>query len=135
MSALTRHWELKLLALGFAVALWLFVTTSEKSDRVLSAPVEFDGMPPGLVLTTDRPDSVEVQVHALRSSLSRLGPDQIRAHVNLSGASPGEVALHVLPEQVAVPAGITVVRVNPSRIRVVLEAAGAARSEAVPREP
>jgi YbbR domain-containing protein len=135
MSALTRHWELKLLALGFAVVLWLFVMTSEKSDRIVSAPVEFDGMPPGLVLAPNRPDSVEVQVHALRSSLSRLRPDQIRAHVNLSGVSPGAVALRVLPEQVAVPAGVTVVRVNPSRIRVVLEAAGAARSEAAPLDP
>src|SRR5262249_59763723 len=135
MSAITRHWELKLLALGFAVVLWVFVMTSEKSDLVLSAPVEFDDMPPGLALTADRPDSVEVQLHALRSSLSRLGPDQIRARVNLSGAIPAQVALRVLPEQVAVPAGITVVRVNPARIRVVLEAVGASRSEAAPPEP
>ena len=47
MSGLTRHWELKLLALGFSVALWLFVMTSEKSDLILSAPLEFDGFPPG----------------------------------------------------------------------------------------
>jgi hypothetical protein len=120
MNALTRHWELKLLAIGFAVLLWLFVMTSEKSDLILSAPIEFRNVPPGLVLTAERPDSVDVQLHALRGSLSQLAPDQIKARVNLSGAAPGEVALRVLPEQVTVPAGITVVRVNPSRIRVVL---------------
>jgi hypothetical protein len=135
MNPLTRHWELKLLALGFSVALWLYVMTSEKSDLIVSAPVEFDGVPPGLALTAERPDSVDVQLHALRTSLSRLAPDQIKARVNLAGASLGEVAVRVLPEQVVVPAGITVVRVNPSRIRVVLEAARSSRSEAAPRAP
>jgi YbbR-like protein len=134
MNALTRHWELKLLALSFSVALWLYVMTSEKSDLIVSAPIEFDGVPSGLALTAERPDSVDVQVHALRASLSRLTPDQIKARVNLAGASPGEVAVRVLPDQVLVPAGITVVRVNPSRIRLVLEAARSSRSEAAPRE-
>ena len=122
MNALARHWELKLLAGGFAVLLWLFVMASEKSDLILSAPLEWDGVPAGLAVTGERPDSVDVQLHALRGSLSRLSPDQIKVRVNLSGVIPGEVALRVLPEQVTVPAGITVVRVNPSRIRVVLEA-------------
>jgi YbbR domain-containing protein len=135
MSALTRHWELKVLALGFAVVLWLFVMTSEKSDRILSAPVEFDGVPAGLMLIGERPDSVNVQLHALRTSLSRLGADQIKARVDLSGAGPGDVLLRVLPEQVEVPAGITVVRVNPSRIHVVLEAVAASRSQGPPPEP
>ena len=131
MRALTRHWELKLLALGFSIGLWLFVMTSEKSDLILSAPIEFDGVPVGMTLTGERPDSVDVQLHGLRGSLARLAPDQIKAHVNLSGASQGEVAIHLLPEQVLVPAGITVVRINPSQIRVILEVLRSSRSGAV----
>jgi len=45
----------------------------------------------------------------------------VKARLSLSGARPGEVTLHVLPEQISVPAGVTVIRVNPSRVRVVLE--------------
>jgi YbbR-like protein len=135
MNAITRHWEMKLLAIGFSVALWLYVMTSERSDLILTAPLEFEGVPPGLALTAERLDSVDVQLHALRGSLARLSPDQIKARVNLSGAGPGEIAVPVLPEQVAVPAGITVVRVNPSRIRVVLEAVRSSGSRAAPKEP
>ena len=135
MSVMTRHWELKLLALGFSIALWLFVMTSEKSDLVLSASVEFDGVPPGLVLTSERPDSVEVQVHGLRGTLARLSPDQIKARVSLSGVGPGETTLRLLPEQVAVPAGVTVLRVTPSRIRVMLMAGSSPRSEQGPVVP
>ena len=135
MNVLTRHWELKLLAVGFSVALWLFVMTSEKSDLILSAPVQFDDVPSGLALTGERPDSVDVQLHGLRASLARLSPDQIKARVSLSGASPGEITLRLLPEQVGVPSGITVVRINPSRIRVVLEAMRSSRAEPVAGEP
>jgi hypothetical protein len=133
MNVITRHWELKLLALGFSVALWLFVMTSERSDLILSAPIEFEGLPSGLTLTPERPDSVDVQVHALRGSLSRLTPDQIKVRISLSGATSGEIALRVLPQHVIVPSGITVVRVTPSQLRVVLEASSAPRAEVRPR--
>jgi len=134
MNVITRHWELKLLALGFSVALWLFVMTSERSDLILAAPIEFEGLPAGLTMTSDRPDSVDIQVHALRGSLSRLTPDQIKVRISLSGATSGEMALRVLPEHVIVPYGITVVRVNPSRLRLILEASTAPRAEVLPRK-
>jgi hypothetical protein len=124
VSLLTRHWELKLLALGFAVALWLFVTTAEKSDLIVSAPIEIEGLPAGAVVTGEQPESVDVQLHGLRGSLGRLAPDQLRARLSLAGAEPGEVTVRILPEHIAVPPGITVLRVNPSRIRLVLDMPG-----------
>jgi len=135
MSWLTRHWELKLLALGFSVALWFFVMTSEKSDLVLSAPIEFDGVRSGLVLARERPDSVEVQVHGLRGTLARLSPEQVKARVSLAGMSAGEATLYLSPDQVMVPVGVTVLRVNPSRIRVILVAGPPSRSERGSRVP
>jgi len=134
MNVITRHWELKLLALGFSVALWLFVMTSERSELILAAPIEFEGLPAGLTMTSDRPDSVDIQVHALRGSLSRLTPDQIKVRISLSGATSGEMALRVLPEHVIVPYGITVVRVNPSRLRLMLEASTAPSAAVLPRK-
>jgi hypothetical protein len=124
VTALTRHWELKLLALAFAFALWLFVMTSQNSDLIVSAPVELAGLPAGLVISGEEPDSVDVQLHGLRGSLARLAPEQVRARLSLAGAEPGEVILRVLPEHIAVPPGITVLRINPSRIRIVLDTSG-----------
>lgn len=135
MSFVTRHWELKLLALAFSTALWFFVMTSEKSDLILSAAVELDQVPPGLEVVGQRPDSVDVHVHGLRGALARLSPDAIKAHLSLAGAHPGEVTLRLLPEQVAVPPGITVLRVSPSRILVVLGAAASPRPQAIPQRP
>ena len=120
MSVLTQHWELKLLALGVSMVLWVFVMSSEKADLIMAAPLELDNIPAGLEVKGDRPDSVDVQLHGLRGALTRLGTDRVKARLNLAGAKAGEVTVRVLPEQITVPPGITVVRVNPSRVRLVL---------------
>jgi YbbR-like protein len=98
------------------------VMTSEKADLVLAAAVELDGIPAGLMLVGDRPDSVDVQLHGLRAILARVGPEHVRARVNLAGARPGEVVVRLVPDQIDVPSGVTVLRVSPSRLRVTLEA-------------
>jgi hypothetical protein len=115
------HWELKLLAVVFAFALWLFVMTSEKTDLILAALIELQGVPPGLIVAGE-PESVDVQLHGLRGNLARLAPDQLRARLSLAGVEAGEVTLRVLPEHITVPPGITVLRISPSRIRVTLAA-------------
>lgn len=133
MTALLQHWQLKVAALAVATALWVFVTTSEKAEVVVAAPLEIDAVPPGVQVVGERPDSVDVQLHGLRAILGRLGPDQVRARVSLAGVRPGEVVLRVLPEQIVVPAGVTVLRVSPSRVRFVVEASRSSRLTVVPR--
>ncbi len=126
MRRLVRHWELKLAAVVLSVALWLFVMTSEKAELVLSAPVEFDEIPAGLVVAGERPDSVDVQLHGLRAVLARLGRDEVRARISLAGVRPGEVVVRLVPDQIAAPSGVTVLRVSPSRLRLTLEPGRAA---------
>ena len=126
---LFRHWELKLAAVVLSVALWLFVMTSEKSDLILTASIELQGVPSGLVVAGGEPESVDVQLHGLRGSLARLAPDQLRARLSLAGVEPGEVTLRVLPEHITVPPGITVLRISPSRIRLTLAASASPPGE------
>jgi YbbR-like protein len=121
-----RHWELKLAAVVLSVALWLFVMTSEKAELVLAAPVEFDEIPPGLVVAGERPASVDVQLQGLRAVLARLSRDEVRARINLAGVRPGEVVVRLVPDQIAAPSGVTVLRVSPSRLRLTLEPGHAA---------
>ena len=120
MSMLIQHWELKLLALGLSLVLWGFVMTSEKAELIMAAPLELDDIPVGLEVQGERPESVDVQLRGLRGALARLGSDRVRARLNLAGARAGEVVIRVMPEQIAVPHGVTVLRVSPSRVRLVL---------------
>ena len=117
---LMRHWELKLLALAFSAGLWVFVMTSERTNIVVSLPLDLDSVPPGLVVTGERPESIEVQLHGLRAALASVSPGSLRARVSLAGARAGDLVLSLGPEQIVVPPGESVLRVNPTVIRVAL---------------
>ena len=124
LNALTRHWEIKLLALAFSAGLWVFVMTSEKTNVVLSLPLELEAVPAGLVVKEGTPEHVEVQLHGQRAALSRVSPGSLRVKVSLRGARPGDVLVSLGPEQIAVPSGVSVLRVNPGVVRVVLAREG-----------
>jgi hypothetical protein len=121
-DALRRHWELKLLALAFATAIWFFVMTTERTEVILNAPVEVRGLPAGLTLAGDVPETVDVQLHGLKGTLARVSSDQVRAKLDLSAARPGELLLKLEPGHVEAPAGTTVLRVMPSQVRVIVMA-------------
>ena len=118
LAWLVHHWELKLLALAFSAALWVFVMSSEKTNVTLPLPVELDAVPAGLMVTSERPDTVDVQLHGLRSALLRVSPDALRVRINLAGARPGEVVVGLAPDQIVVPPGVSVIRITPSVVRV-----------------
>ncbi len=130
---LTGNWELKILSLLAASVLWFLVVSGEKAHVRLAVPVEFDAIPAGLELAGERPESVDVEVQGLRSRLARLSGEDLRASVGLAGARAGESTIRLLPENIRVPRGVTVVRVSPSRLRVVLEPSETAMVRVVPR--
>ncbi len=111
-----RHWELKLLALGFVRgALGLRHDLREGRDDRGRAPVELDGLPAGLdVKGRAARQRGRAAPRPARHDPGAASADQVRARLNLVGAGPGEVVLLELePEHVRVPPGVTVLRVMP----------------------
>src|SRR5499425_1204331 len=94
--------------------------SSEKTNVTLPLPVELDGVPSGLMVTSERPDTVDVQLHGLRSALLRVAPDALRVRINLAGPRPGDGGGGLAPRQPMVPPGVSVVRITPCVVRVVL---------------
>jgi len=124
-SWLTDHWQLKLLSLGFAILLWVFVASEEKVETVMSVPVEFVRIPPGLEIAGGDGDSVDVRIQGLRTLLTRLGGRELRVTVDLREAGPGETTVRLTPAEVRAPQGIQVLRVTPSRLRLRLQPSSA----------
>ncbi len=123
-ARLLDHWQLKLLSLVFAVALWIFVAAEDTGEAVYNVPLDLTQVPPGLEVTALGAETVDVRVHGLRHVLNRMEERELRAQVSLRGARPGDLVLRVRPEDVRVPRGVQVVRVTPSQIRATLEPAG-----------
>ena len=116
LRALTAHWELKIVAAVVAFTLWFFVATSEQAQLALQTTVEYVGLAPDLVLVAGQRESLDVEVRAVRSVVARLGPETVRARVDLTGLEPGESVVQLTPTDIQVPPGATVTRITPARL-------------------
>jgi hypothetical protein len=121
LARVLRHWELKLLSVVFAVALWVFVGAEDTGEAVFTVPVDVTAVPPGLEVTALGAETVDVRVQGLRHLIAQLDERNLRAELAVRQGRPGEVAIRVRPEDVTVPPGIQVIRITPSRIRATLE--------------
>ncbi len=115
------HLGLKALSVAFAVLLWLFVSGDETVERGLRVPLEFQQFPDGLEMIGESPSLVDVRVRGASSALSRLGPGDIVAQLDLKSANVGRRLFQITPEQVRIPYGVQVVQVTPPSIALVFE--------------
>ena len=116
-----RHLGLKLLSLGLAVLLWMAVAGEEIVERGLRVPLELQQLPANEELSGDVPTAVDVRVRGASGTLSRVGPGDIVAVLDLHGARPGRRLFPLTPDQVHAPFGVDIVQVTPSAIAMTFE--------------
>ena len=120
---LFANWELKLLSVVIAFALWLVVVGGGKSQLAVAAVVEYTGLDADLVLIGRPRDTVEVELEAARWAVARLTPGAVRVRINLSGTREGENVVALSPDLVQGPPGVAVRRVTPALLQVRLAGA------------
>jgi YbbR domain-containing protein len=127
-----RNIRLKLVSVCIAGLLWMIVAGDRVVERVLRVPVELQDMPADLELVGPAPDTVDVRVRGSSNALTRLGPGDIAAVIDLKAVREGRRVFTLGPAQVLVPAGLETVQVSPSTIAMEFEATVTRR---VPVEP
>jgi len=116
-----RNLGLKLLSLAIGVLLWISVSGEATVERGLRAPLELQQFPAGLEIQGEAPSTVDVRVRGTSGALSRVGPGDLVAVLDLQGARQGNRLFAMTPEQVRSPYGVEVVQVTPSTIALALE--------------
>src|SRR2546427_367786 len=132
---LVANWELKLLSVVIAFALWLVVVGGGKSQLAVAAVVEYTGLDGDLVLVGRPRDTVDVELEAARWAVTRLTPGAVRVRASLSGMREGENVVALSPDLVQTPPGVVVRRVTPARLQVRLAGAVAKTLRGVPQNP
>ena len=118
---LLEDWPVKVVAVVFAVALWAFVVTEERTDAVFTVPLDLVDRPPGVEVASIGVETVVVRVEGRDSVLRRLHEADFRAEVSLKSAHPGRFVARIDTDNVSAPMGVRVVRVTPSEVRATLE--------------
>ncbi len=127
-----RHIGLKVLAVAFAVVLWLVVSGEEIVERTLRAPLELQQYPAGIELIGEAPSTVDVRVRGASGTLARLGSSDVIAELDLRSAKVGRRLFRLTPDEVRAPFGVEVVQINPATVAIAFEPS---RSRQVPIVP
>jgi YbbR domain-containing protein len=127
-----RHIGLKALSLAIAVLLWMAVAGEEIVERGLRVPLELQQLPQGLELAGEVPSTVDVRVRGGSGSLSRVGPGDVVAVLDLRAARAGHRLFPLTPDQVRVPFGVDVVQITPSAVAMAIEASQTKRVPVIP---
>ena len=111
-SGLLGDLWLKAASVCLAFLLWVSVTGGPVVERGLDIPLEFENVPLGSQITGNLPDVIGVRV---RGSSSSIDGDEVRAHVDLAGLSPGR---YNLPVTIESNDDVRITQIDPPSIQV-----------------
>jgi uncharacterized protein (TIGR00159 family) len=118
--------DLKFAAFGLAgVILGMSFLASGATIRTLSIPIEFNNVPPGMEVTSQSADTLEVQIQGSPWTIDSVNLGKFVGRFDLGNVLPGWHVLRFQQNSLDLPPGITVDRVTPGTIRIqVVPAAG-----------
>ena len=110
-------------SVGLSILLWVFVGAEERSEIVLSAPLEYRNLPKGFEISSEGQilNSVNVWVQGSTATIKNLRPQEIACWVDLSNVKPGSKNFELTQDNVSLPYGFSVLRISPSRIHLRVE--------------
>lgn len=131
---LANNFGMKVVSLGLAVALWVVVLGEQKTEVVLSVPLDVGQIPRTLMVVNEPVEFVSLKVRGPRSLVQGLAPNEVALRGTFTRAvKEGDNILNLSPDQFLVPRGVNVLSVSPGRVRLVLEAVDERRLEVIPK--
>ena len=116
-----NNWGLKLISLIFAVLLWYFVVGEDKVDTTVYIPVEIVNLPKELIISNQFKKQLEATVRGPRGLISGINRQRITRTINLAKATTGTIVIRNEPETIQFPRGVTVSRIQPSHITLLID--------------
>lgn len=117
-----RNFGIKVLSIALAALLWGLVAGQHEAERSLRVPLEYRNIPPELEMLGEPASLVDVRVHGSSGALGELRGADLVAVLDLRTARPGRRLFHLLPGDIAVPAGVKVLQATPSTLSLTFEA-------------
>ncbi len=115
-----RNKGLKLLSLLLAVALWFAVGVEKPTETTLSVALELVNLPPGTMITSEIPSSLQVRVMGPGSVIRKLTQDRLIQTINLAGFKRGRHTIPLSPKSFNLPRGVQITRVQPNPLNLTL---------------
>jgi YbbR domain-containing protein len=122
LRPLFQNLQWKLLAVLIALLLWAAFVGSPELVTSVSAPIQFENMPPNLEMGADTPGRIYLEVQGPSSRLRGIEPARNAVVLNLSNVrGPGEYTFTVQQNNTDLPAGLKLMRAVPGQVRLRFE--------------
>jgi YbbR domain-containing protein len=121
------HWSwpkdllVKILSLFFAVFLWYFVAGEDRVDMTVKVPVEIVNLPHHLIISNQFKNELEVTVSGARSLIRGIDKKNVIRSIDLTEATPGNMAVRNGLDSIKFPRGIKTIRIQPTNITLLLD--------------
>jgi len=117
--SLLQRKALHLWAILIAVVLWFQVHGQGEGTLTLEVPLQLQGLPQNMVVVNDLPDVLHVSVSGLQARLKAVNPQDVYVPFDASGLTlPGVVERVVKTEDIRLPPGIEIAKIQPDRIEL-----------------
>lgn len=119
----TNDLFLMILSGCLSVFLWLWVAAEERSEIIVSVPLEYRNLPKDYEITSQGEllSKVNVWVKGSTATIKNLKPTEVSVWLDLEDMRPGERLLELTTDNVRVPYGFSVLRISPSRLNLRIE--------------
>ncbi len=119
---LIDNWTIKVISLLCSIALWLYVTSTGKTEMTLTVPLELRNIPQGMTVVGDVTSAVEIRVQGQERVLgdSAFGK-KVAGILDLSMTKEGENIVRISPDDIKRPDGVMVTHMSLSEVKVKLE--------------
>ena len=118
---LSKHWVLKLLSLIIGASLWFSVVGEDRVDMTVTIPLELRNLPANLVIANQYRKDIEVVLSGSRRLIQEMRQQNISRPIDLGKAEPGTMVIKNDAESITLPHGITVQRVQPANITLLVD--------------
>lgn len=109
--------------MALALVAWFAVGSEERTETNLHMALELVNIPKNLMVTNDIPTQIEVRLQGPRSVIRELTTERLQKRLDLSGVKPGSQVFPLSLNSLDFPRGVTLTRIRPNAIPVVLDQA------------
>lgn len=117
---MTNNLMLKIISVVLAIGLWLYVYTSDYTEMSFNVPVKVVNLNENLVAINES-GLVNVVLRGPNFSLKSISFNDIKINVDGSNFEVGKMSYRIRLNEIKVPAGITVIKVEPSEIHFTID--------------
>ena len=104
-------------------AVWFSFARGVETLTSLEVPLEYMNRDPRMQITSTSVNTVRLHLAGSGALISSLRPDQVNVKVDLNAANNGENAFNITEQNIALPPGVRINRIEPPSVQVALDMA------------